>query len=98
MFPQTNVLIIRGLHGSAIVLTQPEGSGKTDTPPELVFHRYGDRYFLREIRLPDNAGFSIPQSRQERDAAERIASAAGRPDVVVVQAGSHANSAGAGTR
>lgn len=82
---QLNVFQISSLRQTAIVISQPEGPDNRDNSPRLLFHRYGDQYFLREIRLPGNTAFSIPQSRQERDAEERIA---GRmtPEVVAVSA------------
>jgi len=36
-------------HGGAIVLTNATGGRSNDDPtPRLVFHRYGDRYFLSQ--------------------------------------------------
>jgi len=78
-----DVVEIRGLRGGVIVASQPEGPDRTDPGPRLVFHRYGDSYFLREIRMPGNLGLALPATRLERDAAERIASNAA-PEVVVV--------------
>jgi hypothetical protein len=38
-------------------------------PNTLVFHKYGDRYFLREIRLGDgHSGVQLPRSRSEKEA------------------------------
>jgi hypothetical protein len=35
---------------------------------ELVFHKYGDRYFLSEIRVAGNrVVYEVPQSRQEAE-------------------------------
>jgi hypothetical protein len=80
----TDVFMISGVRHSAILLSQPDGS-TTDDNPRLVFHRYGDSYFLREVRLAGNRGFSLPETRQERDAQERIA-ARSTPEVIVVLA------------
>ncbi|MGH9308013.1 MAG: hypothetical protein ACRD1U_01475 [Vicinamibacterales bacterium] len=82
---QLNVFQVSSLRQTAIVISQPEGPDDRDDSPRLLFYRYGDQYFLREIRLPGNTAYSIPQSRQERDAEERIA---GRmaPEVVAVRA------------
>ena len=77
-------LQIRGLRQGVIVASQPEGPDRTDPSPRLVFHRYGDSYFLREIRMPGNLGLALPATRLERDAAEKIASKAA-PEVVVVR-------------
>ena len=78
-----DVVQISGLRHGVIVLSQPEGPDRRDPSPRLVFHRYGDSYFLREIRMPGNAGLTLPVSRPERDAAEKLASKAA-PEVVVV--------------
>jgi len=81
---QTGVFMISGFRHSAILLSQPEGRTAVDRP-QLVFHKYGDQYFLREIRLAGNTGFSLPESKQERQVEERIA---GRttPERIVVLA------------
>ena len=76
---------IRSEHGGAIVMNQPAGVDEKDASPRLVFHRYGNAYFLREVRMAGNFGYELPSGQAERDAAERLASRA-RPDVVVVPA------------
>ena len=78
-----DVIEIRGLRGGAVVTSQPEGPDRNDPSPRLVFHRYGDSYFLREIRMPGNTGVALPATRLERDAAEKIVSNAAREVVVV---------------
>ena len=46
------------------VAGQPAGR-----PNTLVFNQYGDRYFLREIRLGDGySGVQLPRSRSEKEA------------------------------
>ena len=76
--------MIQSEHHAAIMLALPEGREDNQTP-RLVFHRYGDRYFLREIRMPDNTGFELPVTRDERQAAEQIAGVSTH-EVVVVHA------------
>jgi len=80
-----DVFMISSLRHSAILLSQPDGPSDTDETPRLVFHRYADRYFLREIRLPGNVGFRLPKTRAEREAAEQIAGRSSA-EVVVVRA------------
>jgi hypothetical protein len=80
----TDVFMISGFRHSAVLMSQPDGRTKDDSP-RLVFHRYGDRYFLREVRLAGNTGFSLPKSREERQVEEQIASRS-KPDVIVVLA------------
>ena len=79
-----DAFMISSLRHSVIVSSQPDG-GSRDRAARLVFHRYADQYFLREVRLGGNVGFSLPPSRQERDAAEQIARGS-TPEVVVVPA------------
>jgi hypothetical protein len=79
-----DVFMISGFKHSAILLGQPESAG-TDDSPRLVFHRYGDSYFLREVRLAGSTGFRLPETRQERDAQERIAGRS-TPEKIVVLA------------
>ena len=82
----TDALMIRGLQHGVIMLSQPAGASRTDNTPRLVFERYADQYFLREIRLPGKVGFEFPRTAAEKAAAERLASGA-KPDVVVVRVG-----------
>ena len=53
-----DVFEITGDRHSAIVISQPESPEGKDDNPRLVFHRYGDSYFLREIRLPGNVAMA----------------------------------------
>jgi hypothetical protein len=82
----TDAFMIRSLLHGVIILSQQSGSSRKDVAPALVFDRYGDQYFLREIRLPDNVAFELPKTSAENAAAKRVASAA-RPAVVVVLMG-----------
>jgi hypothetical protein len=84
MSGHTDVFLISGYRHSAVLMGQPDGREK-DSKPRLVFRRYGDQYFLHEVRLPGNTGLTLPESRQEREAAQRLASNA-KPEVVVVLA------------
>ena len=84
---QGDGFLIKGDRSAAIVTTQPAGASASDSTPRLVFHRYGSQYFLREVRLPDNRGFVLPQARSEREAASKLASGAG-PDIVTLSGGS----------
>lgn len=80
----TDVFMISSFTHSVVLLSRPEGR-TTDDSPRLVFHRYGDRYFLREFWMPGSTGFSLPVTRQEREAEERIAGRS-TPERVVVLA------------
>ena len=82
MSGHTDVFLISGYRHSAVLMGLPDGREK-DSQPRLVFRRYGDQYFLHEVRLPGNTGFTLPEARQEREAAQRLASST-KPEVVVV--------------
>ena len=81
---QPGVFMISGFRQSAILLSQPDGRTAVDRP-QLVFHKYGDQYFLREIRLAGNTGFSLPESKQERQVEDRVADRS-TPERIVVLA------------
>ncbi len=49
---------------------------------QLVFHKYGDRYFLSEIRTP-MGGREFPISRMEREAISTVSAAPARQVTVV---------------
>ena len=65
------MLVLRGERTGALVRTSEVPLPRGNAEPSLVFHRYGDQYFLREIRWEDTARLELPQTRAERNAAER---------------------------
>lgn len=68
----------------AAALTNPAGGGVIHDRSELVFHRYGDKYFLRQLwRAGTPVGKDLPVSRPERDVMFR---AANSPERVYVAA------------
>ena len=53
------------------------------TAPKLIFHRYGDRYFLSEARLPRmDSGRKFYVSREELEIASKLT----KPEKVEVAA------------
>lgn len=67
-----NAISIRKLDQTAksLTLAIPCESSKTPEQSKLVFHRYGDRYFLAKIWMAgDNAGHELPKSRREAEVA-----------------------------
>jgi hypothetical protein len=79
------VLQIRSLDGrNSAVLQMHSVNGKTQEGAKLVFHRYGDRYFLAQAWTPaDNIGMEAPKSRAER-AAEVASNATRRIEAVAL--------------
>jgi len=55
----------------ALVMSTPtmESSSARPGTARLVFHRYGDQYFLSQIWTADDRGGQIPQTRKERETA-----------------------------
>jgi len=54
----------------SLVLASRCESLKTPERSKLVFHRYGDRYFLAQIWMAgNNAGHELPTSRRETEVA-----------------------------
>jgi hypothetical protein len=67
-----NAISIRKLDRSATSLTLAIRceSSKTAEQSKLVFHRYGDRYFLAKIWMAgSNSGHELPKSRREAEVA-----------------------------
>jgi hypothetical protein len=67
-----NAISIRKLDQTATSLTLAIRceSSKTPEQSKLVFHRYGDRYFLAKIWMAgDNSGHEFPKSRREAEVA-----------------------------
>ena len=67
----TDVLLVRSARRGIFILGHGVESKDGDEMPGLVFHRYDDQYFLREIRFPGRLGLSLPETSEEREAAER---------------------------
>ena len=64
------MLLLRGEQTGAFVRGNEERVPRDGAPPSLLFHRYGDQYFLREIRWEGAARLDLPETKAERDAAE----------------------------
>jgi hypothetical protein len=76
------VLVIRGADKSAnMVMANACESARPSDKTKLVFHRYGDRYFLSQIWTAGNSsGAELPQSRRETEVAMDFP----RQDVVLI--------------
>jgi len=67
--------VARHEHEHAAFNTEPTAVKRLLTRGEFVFHRYGDRYFLAEVRTAnDQTRHELTPSRQERDARREMAS------------------------
>lgn len=57
-------------HRNNLMLTNTCRSLKVATKTKLVFHRYGDRYFLSQIWIEGkDSGRELPTSRREKEVA-----------------------------
>jgi len=64
------MLFVRGEQTGTFVRTSETNLPRNGEAPSLVFHRYGDEYFLREIRWEGTARLDVPETKAERIAAE----------------------------
>jgi hypothetical protein len=55
--------------GVTILANRVESSGRKEIG-QLVFHRYGDRYFLSEVWGTDHSGSQLPKTAQENKLAQ----------------------------
>lgn len=80
------VILIRSdadLKGKALVVTQ-DCQRNGQKKPELVFHRYGDNYFLSQVWSIGATGSRLPKAAVERELAQ-----AGTMEVATVRAYVH---------
>jgi hypothetical protein len=83
-----DMLVVRSERKGVFVRTDVVRVRRDAEPPSLTFHRYGDQYFLREVRLDGSARLDLPQTQPERDAAEhRVDRRGAGVETVVVIAG-----------
>ena len=79
-----NTLMIRSADAkqAAVRLTNEIGrSKKSDTHARLVFHRYGERYFLAEVWSGfDDAGRQLFKSQEEKALENELASISAKGD------------------
>jgi hypothetical protein len=72
-------LSIRGSSQSAWAMIRHDGGHQYSTVSQLVFHRYGDRYFLREVWIKGDPDHLLcPESKAERlaESAQQVSSRA----------------------
>lgn len=80
-------LFLRGDRTGTFVQTDEVRVPRDGATPSLVFHRYGDQYFLREIRWEGRTRFDVSETKAEREAAEgRRHRAAALMETVIVTA------------
>ena len=67
------VLLIRGTDNSAatLVMSNVTEANRPQTKSKMIFHCYGNRYFLSQIWVEGNSrGIELPRSAQEKEALQ----------------------------
>ncbi len=67
-----DMLLIRGVKNKQVIVVHGLPSGKyADETAKLVFHRYGDTYFLRQVWIPNFNANELFESKAEKEYANR---------------------------
>jgi hypothetical protein len=62
-----HVAIIRGVSGSGVAIAQFDEDRQPSKTTKVVFHKYGDRYFLNEVWVAGDTGHTyLLPSKQEK--------------------------------
>ena len=54
----------------SLIIGRPAATEKSQHNPRLVFHRYGDNYFLAQIWTDGDTGYQLPKTRAEKEIAQ----------------------------
>lgn len=63
----TSTVQLRSIHGGVMVMTSRSAPKGGESRPQLTFVRYGDRYFLHEIRVSGERELKLQLSKAERE-------------------------------
>jgi len=81
------MVVLRGDRTGTLVRIDEVRLPRNGDAPSLVFHRYGDQYFLRQVRWEGSSRLDLPQTKAEIEAAEvRRNQAAARMETIVITA------------
>ena len=77
----------------AVLTNGAEEAGRQARAPRLIFHRYGEQYFLAAVWLRADAGRRVVASRRERSLRRELARAGqqSQPEVVTLAADAAGN-------
>jgi hypothetical protein len=64
---QNGVFMIRGARRGVVLMSVTDRRNDREPAPSLTFHRYGDKYFLREVQLADGRILHLSQTRAEKE-------------------------------
>ena len=82
----SNVVQLRTLGSGAMLLPQGAQVGVGGQDTQLTFNRYGDQYFLHQIRFSRDREYTLPASVAEREMIRAAADAHG-PGLVLLTVG-----------
>ena len=83
-------LLIRISNGKDVASTTTNSTrerGNGESRPRLVFHKYGDQYFLSAVWGADSTGRTLSESKRERNLRKELRAARGaaaEPEVVTI--------------
>jgi hypothetical protein len=63
----TSTVQLRSMHGGVMVMTNRSTPKRGEWTPQLTFVRYGDKYFLHEIRVSGERELTLQPSKAERE-------------------------------
>ena len=74
----SHFLTIQGHNIGGLALSMVDDSGKTPTTGKVVFQRYGDKYFLREVWNPNQSTHTLclktsAETKAQKEAQSQIA-------------------------
>ena len=81
--------ISNGKEGEIILTNQASSSANDKGSPRLVFHKYGDQYFLAAVWGADQDGRAMIESKRERRLRKEMRAAwhaAAEPEIVTIAA------------
>jgi hypothetical protein len=79
---ETTLRVLNSRNQGTLVLTTGVAGKATESTGKMIFHRYGDAYFLSEVWVPANGiGRKVFQSRTEKELAGKRT----KMDIAVLQ-------------
>jgi hypothetical protein len=71
--PEEQLLYVQGGKHSALAMSSHESTQTPTRVSEVIFHRYGNQYFLREVWMRGETDhLTCPQSKAEREAKRSL--------------------------
>ena len=79
--PREHVLSVRGASGALLEMEQPEAGLSPATQSKVVFYRYGDQYFLREVWVKGSTNHFRCAESKAAQRARKMQQAADRASI-----------------